>query len=126
MPLIWFAIDQQTIQSNVSLFIDHTYMDPSWVYLTWFLPPILPESMPSIFSGSILVGMARSSVASECRRACGERPGDGRGPRDSTGVGKCPNYWGWVSHHQNKYLLEMKYPQWLGDVKHWDIYQPLL
>ena len=24
------------------------------------------------------------------------------------------------------YLLEMKYPQELGDVKHWDIYQPLL
>ena len=25
----------------------------------------------------------------------------------STGVGKCPNNWGLVSHHQNKYLLAM-------------------
>ena len=27
--------------------------------------------------------------------------------------------------HQNKYLSEMKYPQELGDVNHWDLYQPL-
>ena len=29
-------------------------------------------------------------------------------------------------HHQTKYLLEMKYPQELGDVKNRDIYQPLI
>ena len=37
------------------------------------------------------------------------------------GWGWCPDRWGFVSHHQTKYLLEMKYPQELGDVKHWDI-----
>ena len=26
------------------------------------------------------------------------------------GVDKCPNYWGFFGHHQNKYLLEMKFP----------------
>ena len=39
------------------------------------------------------------------------------------GVGKCPFLV--ILNITFKYLLEMKYPQWLGDVKHWDIYQPL-
>ena len=28
-------------------------------------------------------------------------------------------------HITFEYLLEMNYPQYLGGVKHWDIYQPL-
>ena len=30
--------------------------------------------------------------------------------RHCSGVGKCPYYWGCVSHHQTKYLLEIIFP----------------
>ena len=40
------------------------------------------------------------------------------------GVGECP-FWGFVSHHQNEYFLELISPSQLGDVLHWDIYQPI-
>ena len=43
------------------------------------------------------------------KKASGTRPQKIVSLRDS-GVGKCPNYWGFVSHHQNKYLLEMISP----------------
>ena len=50
-----------------------------------------------------------------------------------TGFGKCPILV--ILNITFKYLLEMKYPQYLGDVKHWDvetnpclkwIYKPIL
>ena len=43
-----------------------------------------------------------------------------------TGVGIDVPFWGFLSHHQTKYLLDIIFPLLLGDVKHWDIYQPLL
>ena len=75
----------------------------------------------------VVVPSAAAATSTRPWRAPRPAPG-GCGAQPSgwhmSGVGIDVPFWGLVSH-QKKYLLEMKYPQ-LGDVRHWEIYQPLI